>query len=681
MGGSDDMKKSMTLKQVEELVFYTLYDNASRFIEDLGKWYVEQLEDEDYEEGDEFAFTLDLDALEIMAPLFQLYFSEKALLQKYDKIKVTKLLNYFMNKLPGHIKVLKESEGNYKNYDISNFNHQKSEIYNLLKITESRKYANNAYSNVYNQMAKELIKLINFNRQEVYDIELITKVFIYILSCEEKSLLLVKRLDGIRIIEENQKDKNIFKRITEKINRPVKKIRKIYRFKNGDTYEGNFENGNKSGYGILRNSNGEVYEGEWLNNLKNGKGKYIFESGEIYEGSWKDDFRDGYGINHFDTGETYNGQWKNDTMHGKGLLIFSSGSKYDGDFENGHMNGYGIFLSSNGNKYEGEWKNDIRHGLGVFEFLDGTIYTGEFRDNIPDGNGIWEWPNGTSFEGKAYGYDLNGIGIYKDFKTGLSSVMIYENGVPKQIIENKCFNIEEVKLAFYKYEVTLGKDQDYSFYKDFLNICILISNLKLSGENMLYTYKYMLDVIVLENTKGNEISNSYNIIKKLYYMFDEIEQTKGKLKHEEKLLLSFCFYTSKYVSSIYHNTEGVISNLGGLTSLRQVYEMYEQYRTMEPEFFEFSEGEIKSDYDTFGYSIENPILCMSISMEYEYVRNLRSKYGSSLEVVSQRLVGGMKDCLKLAYDYKGEKHFIELYFNGYSKANSMIPPDGFVFIK
>ena len=38
-------------------------------------------------------------------------------------------------------------------------------------------------------------------------------------------------------------------------------------------------------------------------NKKNGKGKYIFQNGDKYIGDWEDDNKTGYGIYHFGTGK------------------------------------------------------------------------------------------------------------------------------------------------------------------------------------------------------------------------------------------------------------------------------------------------------------------------------------------------------------------------------------------
>lgn len=70
------------------------------------------------------------------------------------------------------------------------------------------------------------------------------------------------------------------------------------KYKNGNIYNGDWENGIKTGQGIMKYSKA-IYEGEWKNNLHEGKGKviYFLEEGKIdvYEGEFKNHHRQGKG--------------------------------------------------------------------------------------------------------------------------------------------------------------------------------------------------------------------------------------------------------------------------------------------------------------------------------------------------------------------------------------------------
>ena len=44
-----------------------------------------------------------------------------------------------------------------------------------------------------------------------------------------------------------------------------------------------------NGHGIFKWNNGEVYEGNWKNDKADGYGEYQSKDGVIYKGNWKDD--------------------------------------------------------------------------------------------------------------------------------------------------------------------------------------------------------------------------------------------------------------------------------------------------------------------------------------------------------------------------------------------------------
>ena len=63
----------------------------------------------------------------------------------------------------------------------------------------------------------------------------------------------------------------------------------IMKFENGSLYEGQWENGVRSGYGRLIQDSGNVYEGRWSKDLANGYGVFSNLQGYRYEGNWLDD--------------------------------------------------------------------------------------------------------------------------------------------------------------------------------------------------------------------------------------------------------------------------------------------------------------------------------------------------------------------------------------------------------
>ena len=70
---------------------------------------------------------------------------------------------------------------------------------------------------------------------------------------------------------------------------------------NADCIEGNCINGN----GTFKWSNGDRYEGDWVNGQRTGQGKYFYSDG----------------------GGVYTGEWKNNNRHGEGTMIWNDGVK------------------------------------------------------------------------------------------------------------------------------------------------------------------------------------------------------------------------------------------------------------------------------------------------------------------------------------------------------------------
>jgi hypothetical protein len=104
-------------------------------------------------------------------------------------------------------------------------------------------------------------------------------------------------------------------------------------------YQGEFQNGKKTGFGTLsikirqeldseKTANGippssclkKLYAGQWYNDRKCGQGIYFFDDG-VFDGNWVDDCREGWGKMTYGDGAMYIGEWFRDQRHGQGLLL------------------------------------------------------------------------------------------------------------------------------------------------------------------------------------------------------------------------------------------------------------------------------------------------------------------------------------------------------------------------
>lgn len=106
----------------------------------------------------------------------------------------------------------------------------------------------------------------------------------------------------------------------------------------GDTYRGEFQNNEYSGFGIYGDVDlGTTYTGEWLNGVPNGTGKMLFGENSEFPGRY------------------YDGEWLDFKKHGHGTFFWGEAGKYTNDM------------------YEGEWKEDEQHGAGKFTSSNNTF--------------------------------------------------------------------------------------------------------------------------------------------------------------------------------------------------------------------------------------------------------------------------------------------------------------------
>ena len=113
---------------------------------------------------------------------------------------------------------------------------------------------------------------------------------------------------------------------------------------------------------------------------KNGKGIYKWHDGSTYEGDFEDDLRHGNGSFKWANGESYKGDYLHDKRTGYGIYNWPDGSTYEGSFLNGKRHGLGTYVSTDKDIYIGEWFDDLQHGEGSLTRSDGTVVKGIWRN-------------------------------------------------------------------------------------------------------------------------------------------------------------------------------------------------------------------------------------------------------------------------------------------------------------
>ena len=120
----------------------------------------------------------------------------------------------------------------------------------------------------------------------------------------------------------------------------------------------------------LPNCVGRYNEKTWTNCYGIYKWSTVNES---YEGEFLNGKRHGFGSYFYANGSKYIGEWSNDRANGKGTMIFVSGAKYVGEVKNAKRHGQGTYFYVDGERLTGKWNEN--------EFVDANNYRKIDNDN------------------------------------------------------------------------------------------------------------------------------------------------------------------------------------------------------------------------------------------------------------------------------------------------------------
>ena len=124
-----------------------------------------------------------------------------------------------------------------------------------------------------------------------------------------------------------------------------------------------------------------------MDGLQHGKGSLQYRDGAIYEGNFAEGQRSGFGVLTMPKNFVYKGQWKSDLVHGRGRTDYEDGSYYEGQYEGGFFQGPGVYNLPGKHVYRGHFIKGARNGLGRIEWASGDWYEGPFADDLPQGKG------------------------------------------------------------------------------------------------------------------------------------------------------------------------------------------------------------------------------------------------------------------------------------------------------
>jgi hypothetical protein len=193
-------------------------------------------------------------------------------------------------------------------------------------------------------------------------------------------------------------------------------------------FEGYWKDGKLHLQGRIIYPNGDYYEGQFENGLRSGAGKFeTFNQNSWYNGTWKEDAKHGSGYERFEDGSRYEGDFVNDQKTGKGKFVWADGSSYTGDFLDGQLTGHGDYRWKDGRMYLGEWKDGKMNGRGKFTYADGVkVYEGQYVNDKKEGMGVYKWEDGL-YDGPWLKGKMNGIGYLTNSK-GVKKRVEFNNG-------------------------------------------------------------------------------------------------------------------------------------------------------------------------------------------------------------------------------------------------------------
>lgn len=186
---------------------------------------------------------------------------------------------------------------------------------------------------------------------------------------------------------------------------------------NDDTYDGTFVQGRRHGKGsYFHAKNGDTYEGFWEENRKSNFGKMTYT-----EKSGKDDDEDGGGDDAPKKlrGGTYLGYFAEGKRGCKeaqspneadsaGTFTYPNNDVYVGQWRSGKKHGTGTYsYAGDGTQMIGDWESG-KIVTGRWVFPNGTFYCGDFRYNKPTGRGVWVFKNGNQQTGTYIQNELKG---------------------------------------------------------------------------------------------------------------------------------------------------------------------------------------------------------------------------------------------------------------------------------
>lgn len=218
------------------------------------------------------------------------------------------------------------------------------------------------------------------------------------------------------------------------------------------------------------------------------------------------------------------------------------------------------------------------------------------------------------------------------------------------------------------------------------NLCYIVSdycNNKINVIEIIKMYDYITDVL-----QGKYPNLVINVSKEDRIIWAEkiiINNNKYGLTENEIEFFAFCIVYSFFVYTINENTQKLEQSIYDFTSKKRIVAEYE--KTKKEKIWEFEIKECSSlEKEDYGYTIENPIEVINVSMEYIYLDSIVTSDNKEIFYNRVGSFNGKNDIFVDGYDIFikklfGKKKIATLYISCNGSKNSKGAPNGFKFKK
>lgn len=244
---------------------------------------------------------------------------------------------------------------------------------------------------------------------------------------------------------------------------------------------------------------------------------------------------------------------------------------------------------------------------------------------------------------------------------------------------------DSIKRIFAEKRICLS-EEDLRIYADVFEIISHYINNKLTDEEMIESYDFLSDVIKNQRPEITLHVERKDRIRAQVKHMDKIPFIGDKLDLDEKVMFAFCIYLAECTCIYDEEADEAQNGVVLFTSVEAIKDEFEKYKKMMPSLFDLTADDTeKENMADFGYSIDNPILTISVGDAYDYLRRLTcgdnkitySREGSVMGEEGHILDRYRVTVIEGKFFFKKRKEYV-LYIDSYANSTSSKAPKPFI---